>query len=129
MSTRTTPSAIFTASPASEGAVFGLGGLLPVAATVIVTTIASDASHPNTYAAPFTVPRLDGRMTMNAVSGNGSKVTAKPISMRLRTIAIPLVSPGWCHGLRRITGAGALEPPTFLLTVPLTGQQSVIRCE
>src|SRR5580700_649401 len=102
MSTRTTPSAIFTASPASEGAVFGLGGLLPVAATVIVTTIASDASHPNTYAAPFTVPRLDGRMTMNAVNGNGSRVTAKPITMRLRTM---------------------------LLTVPLTGQQSVIRCE
>ena len=72
----------------------GLGGLLPVAVTVIVTTIASDTSHPNTYAAPFNAPRLDGRMTMNAVSGNGSKVTAKPISMRFRTMAIPPVSPG-----------------------------------
>ena len=106
MSTRATPNTIFTASAASEGAVAGLGGLLPVAATVIVTTIASDSSHPNTYAAPFTVPRLEGRMTMNAVSGNGSRVTAKPISMRLRTMAIPLVSPWWCHGLRRITVAG-----------------------
>lgn len=107
MSTRTTPSASFTASAASEGAVDGLGGLLPVAATVIATTVASDTSHPNTYAAPFTVPRLDGRMTMNAVSGNGSKATAKPISMRFRTMAIPPVA----------------------LTVPLTARQCVIRCE
>ena len=74
MRTRTTPSAIFTASAASEGAIAGLGGLLPVAVTVIVTTIASDTSHPNTYAAPFNVPRLDGRTTMNAVSGSGSEV-------------------------------------------------------
>jgi hypothetical protein len=37
--------AIFTASPASEGAVFGSGGLLPVAATVTVTTTASAAEQ------------------------------------------------------------------------------------
>src|SRR4029077_12374410 len=42
-----TPMAIFTASAASDGTVFGLGGLLPVATTVIDTTIASDTSHPN----------------------------------------------------------------------------------
>lgn len=39
---------IFTASPASEGAVSGWGGLLPVASTVTTTTITRDASHPNT---------------------------------------------------------------------------------
>src|SRR5271170_3110055 len=39
--TRNAPMAIFTASDASEGTVFGLGGLLPVATTVTVTTMAS----------------------------------------------------------------------------------------
>src|SRR5512135_3820756 len=51
ITTRTTPSAILTASDASEGAVFGLGGLLPVASTVTVTTMPRDTSHPNTKAA------------------------------------------------------------------------------
>ena len=42
---------------ASEGAVFGVGGLLPVASTVTVTTMARDTSHPNRHAAPFRTPR------------------------------------------------------------------------
>ena len=46
--TRTTPSTILTASAASDGAVAGLGGLPPVARTVIVTTTARDNSHPST---------------------------------------------------------------------------------
>jgi len=54
IATRKTPIAIFAASAPSEDAVFGLGGLLPVARTVIATTIARDTSHPNTNAAPFT---------------------------------------------------------------------------
>ena len=67
------------------GAVLGLGGLLPVATTVMVTTMARDTSHPNTKAAPFQTPRLEGSTTMNAVSGSGSSATAKPIRIRLRT--------------------------------------------
>jgi len=79
ITTRTAPSAIFTASAASEGTVLGLGGLLPVATTVTVTTMARDTSHPNTKAAPFRVPCSEGSTTRNAVSGNGSSVTAMPI--------------------------------------------------
>src|SRR6185437_14290057 len=44
--TRTVPIAIFTASDASDGTVFGLGGLLPVATSVIVTTMAREPSQP-----------------------------------------------------------------------------------
>src|ERR1700722_4005440 len=66
---RTTPTAIFTASPASEGAVAGLGGWLPVESTVIATTITTDASRPNTKPAHFLTPRLDERMTRNAING------------------------------------------------------------
>ena len=61
--------AILTASDASDGTVFGLVGLLPVASTVTATTMARDTSHPNTNAAPFLGPRFDGSTTMNAVSG------------------------------------------------------------
>jgi hypothetical protein len=57
IATRTTPMAVFTASAASDGTVFDLGGLSPVTSTVIATTIASDTSHPNTNAAPFRTPR------------------------------------------------------------------------
>ena len=67
ITTRTAPSAIFTASAASEGTVLGLGGLLPVATTVTVTTMARDTSHPNTKAAPFRVPCSEGSTTRNAV--------------------------------------------------------------
>ena len=72
--------------------VFGLGGLLPVAVTVIATTMARDTSHPNVHAAPFLVPRREGSTTMNAVSGSGSSVTARPIRIRLRITAVPAVS-------------------------------------
>ena len=63
IATRPAPMAIFTASAARDGAVFGSGGLLPVPSTVTVTTIASDTSHPNTKAAPFRTPRLEGSTT------------------------------------------------------------------
>src|SRR6516164_3344063 len=91
MMTRTTPIATFAASAARDGAVLGLGGLLPVASTVTVTTTARDSSQPNTKAAPFRTPRLDGSTTMNAVSGSGSSVIAKPIRTRLSTMAISLL--------------------------------------
>src|SRR5664280_1809807 len=58
MSTSTTPMAIFTARAASDGAVLGLGGLLPVMSTVPATTMASDRSHPKMNAAPFRTPPL-----------------------------------------------------------------------
>jgi hypothetical protein len=48
-----------------------LGGLLPVASTVIVTTTARDTSHPNTTAAPLRTPRSESSTTMKAVSGSG----------------------------------------------------------
>src|SRR6516225_1234538 len=91
--TRTRPSAILIASEASEGTVAGLGGLLPVAAVVTVTTAARDTSQPNTNAAPLTVPRLEGSTTRNAVSGSGSSATARPISIKLRTSTVPPLSP------------------------------------
>src|SRR5580692_3941210 len=87
IATRTTPMAIFTATPASEGAVLGLGGLLPVASTVTTTTTTRDASHPNTKAAPFLTPRLEGSTTRNAINGSGSSATAAPIRTRLSTTA------------------------------------------
>ena len=93
--TRKTPIAIFTASCAREGAVFGLGGLLPVASTVTATTIASDTSHPNTNPAPLTAPRCEGSTTMNAVSGNGSNAIAKPIRTRSSTMSASPVLPWW----------------------------------
>src|SRR6516164_6084233 len=89
ITTRTAPRAILAASAASDGAVLGLGGLLPVASTVTVTTIARDTSHPNTNAAPLTVPRLEGRITRNAVSGSGSRVIARPIRIRSRITVTP----------------------------------------
>jgi hypothetical protein len=33
-------------------------------------------------------------------------------------MAIPPVSPGLCHGLRRITVAGLLQPPRFPVHLP-----------
>src|SRR5215471_14054808 len=94
--TRTAPRTIFTASDASDGAVAGLGGLLPVAVTESVTTMASDTSQPKVKAAPLTVPRLEGSTIRNAVSGSGSSVTARPINIRLRITAAPVLLAG--HG-------------------------------
>ena len=85
--------AILTASAASEGAVFCWGGLLPVASTVTVTTMARDTSHPNTNAAPFRTPRFEGSTTRNAVSGSGSNAMATPIRTRSRIMSVPPVSP------------------------------------
>src|SRR5215472_9585017 len=94
ITTRTAPITILTTSTASDGAVLGLGGLLPVASTVIVTTMASDTSHPNTNAAPLRAPRSEGSTTKNAVSGSGSSATAKPIRIKVSTsTAFPLLSP------------------------------------
>src|SRR5690349_24116035 len=83
ITTRTAPSAIFTASAASEGAVLGLGGLLPVATTVIVTTMARDTSHPNTKPAPFPVPRPEGSTTWNAATGDGAAHTARLLRSKM----------------------------------------------
>src|ERR1700754_1617121 len=89
ITSRTTPMAIFTARDAREGTVFGLGGLLPVASTVIVTTIAGDTSHPNTNSAPLRTPRLEGSTTRNAIRGSGSSAIATPIRTRLSTTGVP----------------------------------------
>jgi hypothetical protein len=67
-----TPAATSPASAASEGAVLGFGGLLPVTSTVNASTIASDSSQPKMNAAPFLTPPFDARTRMNAVSGIGS---------------------------------------------------------
>ena len=91
--TSTAPSAIFTASAAREGAVLGLGGLLPVASTVTATTTAREISQPKTYAAPLRTPRREGSTTRNAVSGSGSSATATPITIRLRITA--QISSSW----------------------------------
>ena len=105
IATRMTPRAIFTARSASDGAVFGSGGLLPVASTVTVTTIARDASHPNTNAAPFRTPRLEGSTTRNVVSGSGSNAIARPMRTRSNTTAVfPFSS--WWKGVLRLRGSG-----------------------
>jgi hypothetical protein len=85
--------AIRIASAVEAGAVCGLGGLLPVASTVTVTTTASETSQPNTNAAPFLTPRLDGSTIMNVVSGIGSSAIARPIKMRSNVIAAASASP------------------------------------
>src|SRR5277367_6915882 len=73
-----TPMASLAARAASEGAVLGLGGLLPVTSTVNAITIASDSSQPKMNAAPFLTPPSEARIRMNAVSGIGSSVIARP---------------------------------------------------
>ena len=89
-----TPMASLAARAASEGAVLGFGGLLPVTSTVNAITIASDTSQPKMNAAPFRTPPLDARTRMNAVSGSGSTVIARPMSTRLRTIMwVPICWP------------------------------------
>src|SRR5271165_2551684 len=56
-----TPRASLAARAASEGAVLGLGGLLPVTSNVNAITMASDNSQPKMNAAPFRTPPLDAR--------------------------------------------------------------------
>ena len=55
--------AILTASSAVDGAVFGFGGLFPVAARVTAITMASDRIHPAMKNAAFDTPPLDARTT------------------------------------------------------------------
>src|SRR5580704_17050503 len=81
--------ASLAASAASEGLVLGFGGLLPVRSTVAATTTASETSQPKMNPAPFRTPPWDARIRMNAVSGIGSSVIAKPIRTRLRTSMRP----------------------------------------
>ena len=87
--------ASLAASAASEGAVLGFGGLLPVTSTVNAITMASDTSQPKMNAAPFRTPPFDARIRMNAVSGIGSSVIAKPMRTRLRTSMCPPILSGW----------------------------------
>ena len=61
--TRTVPIAIFAASEASEGSVFGLGGLLPVATTVTATTMARGNEPAEQERRTFPTPRLEGSTT------------------------------------------------------------------
>src|SRR5271169_2794199 len=58
---RPTPMASLAARAAREGAVLGLGGLLPVTRIVNAITIARDTSQPKMNAAPFSAPPLDAR--------------------------------------------------------------------
>ena len=89
-----TPMASLAASAASEGAVLGWGGLLPVTSTVKAITIASDNSQPKMNAAPFLTPPLDARIRMNVVSGIGSSVITRPMRTRFRTImCVPILWP------------------------------------
>ena len=80
--------AILAARAASEGAVLGAGGLLPVARIVTATTTAREASQPKMKAAPFLTPPFDASTRMKAVKGIGSRVIAKPMMSRSR-ITVP----------------------------------------
>src|ERR1039457_3208442 len=82
MNNRTAPIRILTASPANDGAVFGLGGLLPVTNTVPATTLAHETIHPNMKAAPLRTPFFDASTRTNPVSGIGSRVITNPMSNR-----------------------------------------------
>src|SRR5262249_8665522 len=95
MTTRTVPSAIFTASDASDGAVLGLGRLLRVGAPVLVPPWAGAPGPPNTNAAPLPSPPFEGSRPKKAVGGGGSSATATPIKIRLSTsTAVPPSQPG-----------------------------------
>ena len=87
MNNSTTPMRILTAMPASDGAVLGLGGSLPVNSTVRATTAASEASQPTMKAAPLRTPPLDIRTSMNAVRGIGSRVMTRPMRTRSKVTA------------------------------------------
>ena len=62
------------------------GGLLPVAVRVTAITTASDNSQPKMKAAPLRTPFFDARTRMKAVSGIGSRVMARPVNRRLKTM-------------------------------------------
>src|ERR1700674_4047071 len=89
MTTSATPMRILTAMAAREGAVLGLGGLLPVNRTVRAMTAASESSQPKMKAAPLRTPPWDIRTSMKAVSGIGSRVMARAMRTRSRVTAAP----------------------------------------
>jgi hypothetical protein len=82
--------AILTARAASDGAVLGLGGLLPVTSTVRAMMIASDSSHPKMNAAPFLTPPFDETTRMKAVRGIGSSVIAIPMKISSSVTCVPI---------------------------------------
>src|SRR5664280_2818461 len=89
MTSSTTPIRILTASAANEGAVLGLGGLLPVTRMVSAITMARDSSQPKMKAAPLRTPFFEARTTMNAVNGIGSSEITRPMRMRSRVMCVP----------------------------------------
>ena len=75
---------------------FGLGGLLPVASTVTVTTMARDTSHPNTNAAPFLTPRLEGSTTRNARERQRVECYRQADQDKIKYhMSVPPISPRW----------------------------------
>ncbi len=92
----TTPRANLTAMAAVEGAVFGAGGLPPVARTTVAITTTRQASQPRMKARPFLVPFSVLSSRMKAVSGNGSRGDAEAdeekVSYHHRTPGIKAVS-------------------------------------
>ena len=112
--------AVFTARLASDGAVFGLRRLLPVASTVTATTMTRDTSHPNVHAAPFRTPRFEGSTTINAVSGSGSSAIVTPIRTRLSITAVPRLAPA--EGVLMLTASYRLEQRDRVEVVTLSGQ-------
>ena len=89
----TTPMASLTASAAVDGTVCGLGGLFPVAAMTAAITTTRQASQPRMNARPFQMPFSALSTRMKAVSGNGSRVIASPMSSRLSTTPPPPLTP------------------------------------
>src|SRR5215468_4253975 len=85
--------ASLTARAAVDGAVCGLGGLFPVAAMTAAITTTRQASQPRMNARPFQMPLSALSTRMKAVSGNGSRVMASPISSRSSTTPPPLYFP------------------------------------
>src|SRR5665213_3448363 len=114
-----TPTASLRARPAVEGSEFDRGGLPPVASSTAVTISTSDPSHVSTKTRPLMMPRSADRIRMNAVIGIGSRVTARPISMRSRTTiyAPPAPSASGSRGSRGIGG----HPGTVQAAALLSG--------
>src|SRR5580704_6972838 len=90
----TTPAASLTARAASDGAVCGLGGLLPVARMTAAITATRQASQPRMYARPFQIPFWAASTRTNAVSGNGTNAIPSPMRSRLSTTPPQPQAPG-----------------------------------
>ena len=91
----TTPAASLTARAVSDGTVCGLGGLFPVAAKTAAITTTRQASQPRMYARPFLMPFSALSTRMKAISGNGSRAIASPMSRRSSTTPPVPGSPGY----------------------------------